>query len=85
MIFSLFYVSINLDKFLAFLPLVEKHFYYKIVCIFFGATSQHCEPKKISVRKTQKPQRFLGFFVPFFKVKFKRYHFPKTTFEEDLN
>ena len=47
--------------------------------------SQHCEPKKISVRKTQKPQRFLGFFVPFFKVEFKRYHFPKTTFGEDLN
>ena len=38
--------------------------------IFFGATSQHCEPKKISVRKTQKPQRFLGFFVSFFKVEF---------------
>ena len=46
---------------------------------------QHCEPKKISVRKTPKPQRFLGFFVPFFKVEFKRYHFPKTTFGEDLN
>ena len=38
--------------------------------------NQHCEPKKISVRKTQKPQRFLGFFVPFFKMKLKRYHFP---------
>ena len=47
--------------------------------------TQHCEPKKISVRKTQKPQRFLGFFVSFFKVEFKRYHFPKTTFGEDLN
>ena len=47
--------------------------------------NQHCEPKKISVRKTQKPQRFLGFFVPFFKVQFKRYHSPKTTFGEDLN
>ena len=46
---------------------------------------QQCEPKKISVRKTQKPQRFLGFFVPFFKVEFKRYHFPKSTFGEDLN
>ena len=33
--------------------------------IFFGATSQHCEPKKISVRKTQKPQRFLGFCAIF--------------------
>ena len=53
--------------------------------IFFVRSSQHCEPKKISVRKTQKPQRFLGFFVPFFKVEFKRYHFPKTTFGEDLN
>ena len=29
--------------------------------------------------------RFLGFFVPFFKVEFKRYHFSKTTFGEDLN
>jgi hypothetical protein len=26
-----------------------------------------------------------GFFVLFFKVEFKRYHFPKTTFGEDLN
>jgi len=29
--------------------------------------------------------RLLGFFVPFFKVQFKRYHFPKMTFGEDLN
>ena len=47
--------------------------------------NQHCEPKKISVRKTQKPQRFLGFFVPFFKVEFKRYHLLKMNVEEDLN
>ena len=46
--------------------------------------NQHCEPKKISVQKTPKPQ-FRGFVMPFFKVKFKRYHFPKTTFGEDLN
>jgi hypothetical protein len=26
-----------------------------------------------------------GFFVLFFKVEFKRYHFPKSTFGEDLN
>ncbi|MBQ9965498.1 MAG: hypothetical protein IJP22_02065 [Clostridia bacterium] len=26
-----------------------------------------------------------GFFMLFFKVEFKRYHFPKTTFGEDLN
>jgi len=26
-----------------------------------------------------------GFFVPFFKVLFKRYPFPKTPFGEDLN
>ena len=25
-----------------------------------------------------------GFFVPFFKVRLKRYHFPKTTFGEEL-
>ena len=50
-----------------------------------SSRNQHCEPKKISVRKTRKPQRFLGFFLPFFKVQFKRYHFPKTTFGEDLN
>ena len=48
-------------------------------------SNQHCESKKISVRKTQKPQRFLGFFVPFFKVLFKRYHFPKTPIGKDLN
>lgn len=30
----------------------------------------------MSVRKTQKPKRFLGFSC-FFKVEFKRYHFPK--------
>jgi len=65
--------------------LVTSGFFKKSGDIFFGATSQHCEPKKISVRKTQKPQRFLGFFVPFFKMEFKRYHFPKTTFGEDLN
>ena len=47
--------------------------------------NQHCEPKKISVRKTQKPGRFLVFFMSFFKVEFKRYHFTKTTFGEDLN
>jgi len=29
--------------------------------------------------------RFWGFVMPFFKVEFKRYHFPKTTFGEDLN
>ena len=63
----------------------EKHFYYKIVCIFFGTSTQQFEPKKISVWKTQKPKRFLGFFVSFFTVGFKRYHFPKTTFGEDLN
>ncbi len=26
-----------------------------------------------------------GFFMSFSKVEFKRYHFPKTTFGEDLN
>ena len=26
-----------------------------------------------------------GFFMSFFKVEFKRYHFPKTTFGEDFN
>ncbi len=26
-----------------------------------------------------------GFVMPVFKVKLKRYHFPKTTFGEDLN
>ena len=46
---------------------------------------QQCEPKKISVRKTPKLQRFRGFVMPFFKMLFKRYHFPKTTFGEDLN
>ena len=30
--------------------------------------NQHCEPKKISVWKTPKPQRFRGFVMPFFKV-----------------
>lgn len=53
--------------------------------IFFGATRQQVAPKKISGLKTQKPQRFLGFFMPIFKVEFKRYHFPKSTFGEDLN
>ena len=57
----------------------------KVVWFKSCPRNQHCEPKKISVRKTQKPQRFLGFFVPFFKVPFKRYHFPKMTFGEDLN
>ena len=48
--------------------------------------NQQVAPKKISELKTQKPQRFLGFFMPiFFKVEFKRYHFPKSTFGEDLN
>ena len=47
--------------------------------------NQQVAPKKISVLKTQKPQRFLGFFMPIFKVEFKRYHFPKSTFGEDLN
>jgi len=28
----------------AFLPLVEKHFYYKIVCIFFGTSTQRKHP-----------------------------------------
>ena len=42
-------------------------------------------PKKISGLKTQKPQRFPVFFMPIFKVEFKRYHFPKSTFGEDLN
>ena len=29
--------------------------------------------------------RFLGFFMLIFKVEFKRYHFPKSTFGENLN
>ena len=53
--------------------------------IYFVRSRQQVAPKKISVPKTQEPQRFLGFFVPFFKVEFKRYHFLKTTFGEDLN
>jgi len=32
-------------------------------CIFFGTSAQQCEPKKMSVRKTQKPKRFLGFVL----------------------
>jgi len=63
----------------------HKRIFQKSGDIFFGATSQQCEPKKISVRKTPKPQRFRGFVMPFFEVKFKRYHFPQTTFGEDLN
>ena len=55
-------------------------FFKKSSDIFFGATSQQVAPKKISGLKTQKPQRFLGFFMPIFKVEFKRYHFPKSTF-----
>ncbi len=47
--------------------------------------NQQVAPKKISGLKTQKPQRFLGFFMPIFKVEFKRYHFPKSTFWGDLN
>ena len=47
--------------------------------------NQQVPPKRISRLKTQKPQRFLGFFMPIFKVEFKRYHFPKSTFGEDLN
>ena len=65
--------------------LVTSGFFGKFRDIFFGATSQQVAPKKISVPKTQEPQRFLGFFVPFFKVEFKRYHFLKTAFGEDLN
>ena len=47
--------------------------------------NQQVAPKRISGLKTQKPQRFLGFFMPIFKVEFKRYHFPKSTFWGDLN
>ena len=56
-------------------------------CFKLCLRNQQCEPKKISVRKAPKPQRFRGFVMPFCKVKFKRYHFPKTTFGEgfDLN
>ena len=53
--------------------------------IFFVRSSQQVAPKKISGLKTQKPQRFLGFFMSIFKVEFKRYHFPKSTFWGDLN
>ena len=35
--------------------------------------NQQVAPKKISELKTQKPQWFLGFFMPIFKVEFKRY------------
>ena len=65
--------------------LTTSGFFKKSGDIFFGATSQQVAPKKISVLKTQKPQRFLGFFMPIFNVEFKRYHFPKSTFGEDLN
>ena len=41
--------------------------------IFFGAECHHVAPKKICHRKTLKPQRFQGFFVPKFRVKIKRY------------
>ena len=63
----------------------HKRIFKKSGDIFFGATSQQVAPKKILGLKTQKPQRFLGFFMPIFKVEFKRYHFPKSTFGEDLN
>ena len=32
-----------------------------------GSRNQQCEPKKISVQKTQKPQRLLGFFRAIFQ------------------
>ena len=57
----------------------------KLNCINAVVITQQVAPKKISGLKTQKPQRFLGFFMPIFKVEFKRYHFPKSTFGEDLN
>ena len=65
--------------------LTTSGFFKKSGDIFFGATSQQVAPKKISGLKTQKPQRFLGFFMLIFKVEFKRYHCPKSTFGEDLN
>ena len=58
---------------------------YKTVRFKSHLRNQQVAPKKISVPKTQEPQRFLGFFLPLFKVEFKRYHFSKTTFGEDLN
>ena len=57
--------------------LVTSGFFKKSGDIFFGATSQHCEPKKISVRKTQKPQRFLGFFRAIFQGGIQKTSFPK--------
>lgn len=57
----------------------------KLNCINAVVITQQVAPKKILGLKTQKPQRFLGFFMPIFKVEFKRYHFPKSTFGEDLN
>ena len=74
----------------AMLFIVERFFfsekYGKDVLEIMSITrDQHCEPKKISVRKTPKPQRFRGFVMPFFKVKSKRYHSPKPTFGQNLN
>ena len=62
-----------------------KAIFYSLGNFIFDTNYQQVAPKKISVPKTQEPQRFLGFFVPFFKVEFKRYHFLKTAIGEDLN
>ena len=42
-----------------------------------GSRNQHCEPKKISVQKTPKPQRFRGFVLPFLKCNSKDIISPK--------
>ena len=52
--------------------LTTSGFFKKSGDIFFGAEN----PEIVVVS---------GFFAPLFNVEFKRYHFPKTTFGEDLN
>ena len=61
-------------------------------CPFSGKEVNRVLPTQPTMRTekgigSEKPETgaVSGFFVPFFKVEFKRYHFPKSTFGDDLN
>ena len=59
--------------------------YIKVVGSNPASATNIANRKRYRFGKPRNHSGFWVFFAPFFKVQFKRYHFPKTTFGEDLN
>ncbi len=65
---------------------MQGHIFGQVVTLYqiYGTKTTSSTEKDIGA---ENPEAVVvsGFFMSFSKVEFKRYHFPKTTFGEDLN